>query len=127
MSEQELREFKAAMEKLRLREYFVPRESYPISQGRGIPGRKRRSVQAIFHGCCCCIIAPALQLNGEFAYAPYEWAAKAIEAYRRHRADRIIAEINNGGGMVKATIPNLGRGVGFKLMPARRGKMGRRE
>jgi phage terminase large subunit-like protein len=40
-------------------------------------------------------------------YAPHEWAAKAIEAYRRHRADRIIAEINNGGAMVEATIRAL--------------------
>jgi phage terminase large subunit-like protein len=30
-------------------------------------------------------------------YAPHEWAACAIEAYRRHDADRIVAEVNAGG------------------------------
>src|SRR5581483_2846921 len=33
-------------------------------------------------------------------YAPAEWARTAIAAWRRHRADRIVAEINNGGEMV---------------------------
>ena len=37
-------------------------------------------------------------------YAPHEWARKAVDAYRRHSADRILAEINNGGAMVEATI-----------------------
>ena len=40
-------------------------------------------------------------------YAPHEWAAVAIAAYRRHKADRILAEVNNGGAMVEATIRAL--------------------
>src|SRR5438477_3717783 len=32
-------------------------------------------------------------------YSPTEWAKAAIAAYRAHRADRIVAEINNGGDM----------------------------
>jgi hypothetical protein len=32
---------------------------------------------------------------------PIEWARLAITAYRTHRADRIVAEVNNGGGMEK--------------------------
>jgi phage terminase large subunit-like protein len=28
-------------------------------------------------------------------YAPHEWAHRAIEAYHRHKADRIIAEVNH--------------------------------
>jgi phage terminase large subunit-like protein len=53
-------------------------------------------------------------------YAPHEWAAKAIEAYRRYRADRILAEINNGGAMVEATIRALDRLVSFKSVHASR-------
>jgi phage terminase large subunit-like protein len=30
-------------------------------------------------------------------YQPHEWAQKAINLYRKHSADRIVAEINNGG------------------------------
>jgi phage terminase large subunit-like protein len=37
-------------------------------------------------------------------YAPLEWARRAIDAYRRYAADRIVAEVNNGGDMVEATI-----------------------
>jgi phage terminase large subunit-like protein len=36
--------------------------------------------------------------------APVEWASAAIAAYRTHRADRIVAERNNGGEMVAFTI-----------------------
>jgi phage terminase large subunit-like protein len=34
-------------------------------------------------------------------YAPHEWARKALEAYDLHKADRIIAEANQGGQMVE--------------------------
>jgi phage terminase large subunit-like protein len=36
--------------------------------------------------------------------APTEWARKAISLYRGHQADRIVAEVNNGGDMVGATM-----------------------
>jgi phage terminase large subunit-like protein len=29
-------------------------------------------------------------------YPPTEWARLAISAYATHRADRIVAEVNNG-------------------------------
>jgi len=35
-------------------------------------------------------------------YPPTEWARLAITAYATHRADRIVAEVNNGGDMVGA-------------------------
>lgn len=60
-------------------------------------------------------------------YAPHEWAAKAIAAYRRHKADRILAEVNNGGAMVEATIRALDRLVSFRSVHASRGKVVRAE
>jgi len=33
-----------------------------------------------------------------------QWARTAIALYRQHKADRIVAEVNNGGDMVEATI-----------------------
>ena len=36
-------------------------------------------------------------------YAPTEWARAAIGLYRQYKADRIVAEVNNGGDMVEAT------------------------
>jgi len=36
-------------------------------------------------------------------HPPAEWARLATSLYRQHNADRIVAEVNNGGAMVKAT------------------------
>ena len=60
-------------------------------------------------------------------YAPHEWATKAIGAYRAHKADRIIAEVNNGGAMVEATIRAVNPMVSFKAVHASRGKVVRAE
>ena len=44
-------------------------------------------------------------------YPPTEWAKTAVAAYYAHHADRVVAEVNNGGEMVEATLrvvdPNL--------------------
>jgi phage terminase large subunit-like protein len=60
-------------------------------------------------------------------YQPHEWAAKAIELYRRHHADRIIAERNNGGDLVEATVRSVDPTVSFKSVHASRGKVTRAE
>ena len=36
--------------------------------------------------------------------SPQGWAAKAISLYHQYQADRIVAEVNQGGDMVKTTI-----------------------
>jgi phage terminase large subunit-like protein len=56
-------------------------------------------------------------------YQPHEWAAVAIAMYRRWNADRIIAEKNNGGDMVEATIRSVDQNVSFKAVHASRGKV----
>jgi phage terminase large subunit-like protein len=60
-------------------------------------------------------------------YAPHEWAARAVAAYQRHRADRIVAEVNNGGLMVEETLRMVSRNVAFKAVHASRGKVIRAE
>ncbi|HWB50191.1 MAG TPA: terminase family protein [Stellaceae bacterium] len=60
-------------------------------------------------------------------YAPTEWAKTAIAAYRAHEADRIVAEINNGGEMVEATLRMVDPGVPFSAVHAARGKVARAE
>jgi phage terminase large subunit-like protein len=60
-------------------------------------------------------------------YAPHEWAQRAVAAYQRHRADRIIAEKNNGGDMVENTIRMVSRNLSFKAVHASRGKVTRAE
>jgi predicted phage terminase large subunit-like protein len=60
-------------------------------------------------------------------YAPHEWAAKAIAAYHHFKADRIIAETNNGGLMVEQTIKVQDPNVSYKSVTASRGKVTRAE
>jgi phage terminase large subunit-like protein len=60
-------------------------------------------------------------------YAPHQWARIAIDAYRRHKADRIIAEVNNGGAMVEATIRAIDAHVSYRSVHASRGKVVRAE
>src|SRR6516164_9367069 len=54
-------------------------------------------------------------------YPPTEWARLAIAAYRTHRADRIVAEVNNGGDMVGATLRMVDPNVAFTAVRASRG------
>jgi predicted phage terminase large subunit-like protein len=60
-------------------------------------------------------------------YAPHEWARKAIDAFERHKADRIIAEVNNGGLMVETTLRAVTSYVPFRAVHASRGKVTRAE
>jgi phage terminase large subunit-like protein len=60
-------------------------------------------------------------------YAPHEWATKAVEAYRRYQADRIVAEVNAGGDMVQATLRTIDPNVSFTAVHASRGKVIRAE
>lgn len=60
-------------------------------------------------------------------YAPSEWARKALHMYHKHKADRIVGEINQGGDMVEATIRMFNANVPFKGVHAMRGKVLRAE
>jgi len=60
-------------------------------------------------------------------YTPQQWAAKAVDLYREHMADRIVAERNQGGDMVRHTLHTEDETVPVKLVHASRGKMARAE
>ena len=60
-------------------------------------------------------------------YTPQQWASKAIQLYRDHLADRIVAERNQGGDMVRHTLHTEDETVPVKLVHASRGKMARAE
>lgn len=59
--------------------------------------------------------------------SPEGWGRRAVEAYGEFRADRIIAERNFGGAMVKAVVRMADRRVPFKEVTASRGKSVRAE
>ena len=55
------------------------------------------------------------------------WANVAINAYYKHKCDRIIAEVNNGGDLVERLIRTVDREVPYKKVHASRGKLVRAE
>jgi predicted phage terminase large subunit-like protein len=59
-------------------------------------------------------------LSGQFS--PDGWANRAIDAYDRHEADFIIAEMNFGGQMVEHTLRTVRRNLPIKKVTASRGK-----
>lgn len=58
---------------------------------------------------------------------PKEWATVAVNAYHLHRADRIVAETNNGGEMVETTVRMVDPNCSYKGVHASRGKITRAE
>lgn len=59
--------------------------------------------------------------------SPDGWARRAIDAYHEFEADRIVAEANQGGDMVKLTLRTVDPSVPVKLVHASRGKRVRAE
>lgn len=59
--------------------------------------------------------------------SPHTWGSRAVQAYHRYRADRIVAEVNNGGEMVELTIRTVDDKVAYKAVHASRGKRTRAE
>jgi predicted phage terminase large subunit-like protein len=59
--------------------------------------------------------------------SPEQWGALAVRLYRKYGAERIIAEKNFGGDMVRAVIQGCDRNAPVKLITASRGKVQRAE
>jgi len=59
--------------------------------------------------------------------SPDGWARRAVEAYHARKADRIVAEVNQGGDMVEYTIRTVDPRASIKKVHAARGKQTRAE
>ncbi len=59
--------------------------------------------------------------------APLAWATRAVRACHDHGADCIVAEVNQGGEMVKAVIAQVDAAVPVRTVHATRGKWVRAE
>lgn len=87
-------------------------------------------------GDACGIVAAGLGADG-LAYvledtsvqgaSPEAWARCVAQAVVRHKADKLVAEANQGGDMVAAVLKAAGLGLAVKLVHARRGKLLRAE
>jgi phage terminase large subunit-like protein len=59
--------------------------------------------------------------------SPEKWAKEVVDAYHKHRADRIIGEVNNGGDLVEAVLRTVDKNISYTKVTATRGKAIRAE
>ncbi|WP_417319844.1 DNA-packaging protein [Emcibacter sp.] len=59
--------------------------------------------------------------------SPLDWARRAIRAYHEFEADRLVAEVNNGGDLVESLIRQVDPEVSYLPVRASRGKAVRAE
>ncbi|WOK36296.1 DNA-packaging protein [Sphingomonas sp. C3-2] len=102
----------------------------------GVDPPAGRCAQDAGGGDACGIVAVALDGAGcghviedgsVAATSPEGWARAVAECAQRHGADRVVAEANNGGAMVRSVLLAAGSGLPVKLVHASRGKSARAE
>jgi phage terminase large subunit-like protein len=80
---------------------------------------------------CCGIVAAASLTSGGYvvladasvdAARPEQWAGAAVELYHALEADRIVAEINQGGDMVESVLRHIDARLPITKVRASRGK-----
>jgi phage terminase large subunit-like protein len=82
-------------------------------------------------GWCSCKGYPELHgfiiddVSGQ--YTPAEWAELVVNTYEAQEADRVIAEVNNGGDLVEVNLRTVGKHIPYKAVHASRGKQTRAE
>jgi len=84
-------------------------------------------------GWCDCKGDPYPEIHGvvlqglSSKHTPNEWARLALRAHHNQEGDRIIAEVNNGGDLVKVNLETVEKRFPYKAIHASRGKMTRAE
>lgn len=60
-------------------------------------------------------------------YTPLQWAETAVRMYKKYNADKVIAEVNNGGDLVEVNIRQVDKTISYKAVHASKGKYTRAE
>jgi phage terminase large subunit-like protein len=85
---------------------------------------------------CCGIVVAGLEASGRAVVladcsvegaTPAAWAQAVAKAYRRFHADRVVAEVNQGGEMVTAMLKSVEAALPVTMVRATRGKFLRAE
>ncbi len=58
---------------------------------------------------------------------PAQWAKRVVALYHSRHADRVVAEVNQGGAMVEQVLREIDPDVSFRAVHATRGKQARAE
>ncbi len=107
-----------------------------------VTGEIRRIVVAVdppaaagAHSCCGIVVA-GVEASGRAVIladcsiegaSPAGWASAVVRAYRRFSADRVVAEINQGGDMVASMLKSIDESLPVSTVRATRGKYLRAE
>jgi phage terminase large subunit-like protein len=87
-------------------------------------------------GSCCGIVAVGVEANGRAVVladcsvegrSPAGWASEVVKTFRRFSADRVVAEVNQGGEMVAAMLRSIDETLPLTQVRATRGKYLRAE
>lgn len=70
-----------------------------------------------------CYVLKDLTIKG----SPETWARAVVEAYHDFEADRVVAEVNQGGALVEYTIRSIEPDIPYMAVHASRGKVTRAE
>lgn len=65
--------------------------------------------------------------DASFVAKPQDWAKKVVALYRKYNANKVIAETNQGGDLIEATIRNFEKGISYKKVHAKNSKRLRAE
>ena len=65
--------------------------------------------------------------DGSGIYSPIGWAKQAINIFAALKADRIVAEVNNGGDLVESNLRAVSPQIPYFKVHASRGKRARAE
>lgn len=65
--------------------------------------------------------------DGSLRGTPHEWGRKAVDLFKKWQADRIVAEVNNGGDLVTQNLRTVDPNVPVTTVHASRGKLTRAE
>ncbi len=87
-------------------------------------------------GSCCGIVVAGMGIDGRLwvladcsveGATPAGWAKAVVAAHHRHEADRVVAEVNQGGEMVSAMLKSIDTTLPVTMVRASRGKFTRAE
>lgn len=117
-------------------------EALTLRAGLGESGPLQRIVVAVDPpagtgpASCCGIVVAGLDRAGRGVVladcsvegaSPAGWGAAVVRAFRRFDADRVVAEVNQGGEMVSAVLRGIDAGLPVAAVRATRGKWLRAE
>ncbi len=72
-------------------------------------------------------VAQVLEDGSLKGASPQAWAERAVALFHKHRADRMVAEVNQGGELVASLIRSVDPLIPFRAVRASRGKVARAE